>query len=271
VADEKKGGKSDNQMKEDEILRRLAAAPGEAPAGVISFTGLLGRSPQEGYWRLYLSLDMSRYIEVSGDDVVLSEPLPPDRSPFGSLGGTRLFIKKNANVTTTRSVSRSGEAQAAADEFDLDVRLGGAGVAPKEICFGTESGTTCAAECGGQGTGDAATCLTCVSCGDTCFRTCRTCRTDCGLTCDTCNKTCQTCKTQCGQATCQTCQTHCGTCQTCRTNCGTCQTCQTQCGTCQTQCGQATCQTCRTDCGTCPGDTCAACTHVTCFRTCDIC
>lgn len=272
MPDEKKPEK----LKEDDILKKLAAGPGEAPTGLTSFVGLLGRGAQEGYWRLYLSLDMSRYIEVSGDDVVHSESLPAERSPFGSLGGTRIFVKRGAKVTTTRAVTRSGDAQAAADEFDLDIRLGQRAVGPKEICVGTEGGTTCAAECGGGGTGDAATCLTCASCGDTCFRTCNTCRTDCGATCDTCAKTCDTCKTQCGQATCHTCQTKCGqqTCQTCATQCGTCATCQTQCGqatcqTCATACNQATCNTCKTDCGTCPGDTCRACTHVTCFRTCD--
>ncbi len=69
MADEKKPEK----LKEDDILKKLAAGPGEAPTGLTSFVGLLGRGAQEGYWRLYLSLDMSRYIDVSGDDVVHSE------------------------------------------------------------------------------------------------------------------------------------------------------------------------------------------------------
>jgi hypothetical protein len=268
VADKKDDDKTRPPLKEDEVLARLKSGPGEPPAGVTSFVGLLGRGAREGSWLLYLSLDMSRCIEVNADDVVHSEPLTPERSPFGSLGGTRLFVKKDAKVVTIQRASRTRDAQEAADEFDLDIRLGAGGVRALDICQGTEGNTTCAAECPGPGTGDANTCLTCVSCGDTCFRTCRdTCRTQCDqATCGTCagqntcgNATCDTCRTRCNQPTCGQ-----ATCQTCRTNCGTCETCQTQ-------CGQRTCQTCRTDCGTCPGDTCQACTHVTCFRTCDAC
>ena len=253
------------RLQEDQILARLVGASAQAPVGLTSYVGLLGRSPKEGHWLLYLGLDMSVHIEIREEDIVHSEQLPPDRSPFGSLGGTRVYVKKGAQVTTTRTVSRTHGAGAVEDEFDLGIQLGRrAGPTAQAICEGTESGTTCGAECPG-GTDIDETCFTCRSCGDTCVRTCAdTCRTQCD-TCpgDTCGRTCNTCPTQCGQ-TCQTCQTRCGqaTCQTCQTQCGTCQTCQTR-------CGQATCQTCRTQCGTCPGDTCIACTHVTCFRTCD--
>jgi hypothetical protein len=275
MADEKKGGdpnqprSSQNPLQEEKILSRLKSATGNLPAGVTSYTGLLGRSSRDGYWLLYTNLSMSRSVEIREEDIVHSEQLPPERSPFGSLGGTRVFVKKGAQVVSTRTSSRTHQA---GDEFDLDIKLGGGRVAqPKLPCEGTESGTTCAAECGGEGTGDAQTCLTCVSCEGSCRATCfDTCRTQCdtcpGDTCKTCGQhTCNTCATHCG--TCQTCQTQCQTCNTCATACGTCQTCQT-CGTCQTQCNQATCDTCRTQCDTCPGDTCIACTHVTCFRTC---
>ena len=142
-----------------------------------SYVGLLGRSPREGYWLLYLTLDMSRHVEIREDDIVHSEQLPPERSPFGSLGGTRVFVKKGAQVTSTQTVSRSHNA--GEDDFDLDVQFGGASVVtPKLPCEGTAGGTTCAAECGGQGTGDAQTCLTCVSCQGTCVGTCHSCHTD---------------------------------------------------------------------------------------------
>ncbi len=280
MADEKKKRGGQDPLEHEKILDQLTGGPMQPPTGITSYVGILGRSHKEGYWLVYLTLDMSLTVEIAEADIVHSEQLPPDKSPFGSLGGTQVFVRKGAKVTTTRTVSRTSEA--GEDDFDLDIRLGkttGRALLPAP-CFGTEAGTTCAAECGGGGTGDADTCFTCRSCGDTCFRTCRdTCRTQCD-TCpgDTC-RTCNTCQTQCGQ-TCNTCRTRCGqatcqaTCQTCQTRCNqaTCQpTCRATCDTCNTQCGQATCDTCRTQCDTCPGDTCRACTHVTCFRTCDIC
>ncbi len=286
MATGKRGGGSEKPLQADRIMERLVGDSTQVTTGLTSYTGLLGRSPKDGYWLLYLTLDMSTSVEIREEDIVHSEQLPPNISPFGSLGGTQVFVKKDAQVTTTQTISRTHEAGAGGDDFDLDIRLGGGG---SEMSLQPQQprtiGATCFAECGGGGTGDGQTCLTCASCGDTCFRTCRdTCRTQCDTcpgdtcvrTCNTCNQTCNTCQTKCGQQTCNTCQTKCGqqTCNTCQTQCGTCNTCQTQCGqatcnTCRTRCDQNTCP--RTECATCPGDTCAACTHVTCFRTCDIC
>jgi hypothetical protein len=265
VADKKDGGNPDKPLlKEEPILARLGSGSAPAPTGLTSYVGILGRSPREGYWLLYRTLDMSQCVEIREEDIVHSEVLSADKSPFGSLGGTRVYVKKGADVTTTRTVSRSHQA---GDEFDLDVRLGaGGGPVAHAICDGTEDGTSCAAECGPPGTDD--TCVSCATCAGSCGPTCDTCHTFCGTcpgdtcvkTCNTCQNTCNTCNTNCGTCqTCATCHTNCGTCQTCHTNCGTCQTCHTNCGT---------CKTCHTQCGTCPGDTCAACTHVTCFRTC---
>jgi hypothetical protein len=259
MATGKKGGGSEKPPQEDRILARLVNDSTQVTTGLTSYIGLLGRSPKAGYWLLYLTLDMSTSVEIREEDIVHSEQLPPDKSPFGSLGGTQVFVKRDARVTTTKTISRTHSAGAGEDEFDLDIRLGG-GEAFRARPEGTGGGT-CAAECPGGGTGDAQTCLTCASCGDTCFRTCRdTCRTQC----DTCPG--GTCFRTCGG----TCRTEC---DTCRTQCETCDTCQT----CQTGCGQATCNTCRTNCGqiTCPISQCdaacvatqGACTQVGCVNT----
>src|SRR5712691_4696208 len=126
MADTKKGGGPEKSLREETILNRLVSDSTQVPTGLTSFVGLLGRSPKEGYWLLYRTLDMSLCVEIHEDDIVHSEQLPPDKSPFGSLGGTQVFVKKGAKVTTTRTVSRSHEAGATDDEFDLDIRLGSA-------------------------------------------------------------------------------------------------------------------------------------------------
>ena len=54
---------ADDQLKEEPILARLRGKPGEAPAGLTSLVGLLGRSPKPGHWLLYPNLDMSRSVE----------------------------------------------------------------------------------------------------------------------------------------------------------------------------------------------------------------
>jgi hypothetical protein len=241
-----------SKPQEEPILARLQSSPGQTPTGVTSFVGLLGRSPKQGYWLLYLTLDMTKSVEIQETDIIHSELLPSDQSPFGSLGGTRVFVKKDAQVTTTQTVSSKDDAAAAADEFELDIQLGAA--KPVIPIPRTDFGLTCDDTCPRT---------QCDTCPRTQCATCRTCNTHCGQ--PTCVATCQTCNTQCGTCPGNTCNTQCGTCpaNTCNTQCGTCpgNTCNTQCGTCQTcqtRCQQNTCP--RTQCDTC----------ITC-HTCDTC
>jgi len=264
MATGKKGG-PEKPPQEDRILARLVDDSTQITTGLTSYVGLLGRSLREGYWLLYPSLDMSTNIEIREEDIVHSEQLPPDKSPFGSLGGTRIFVRKDAQVTTTRTISRT-HAAGGDDEFDLDIKLGGGGGGVPVWCHATATtcvDTLCPGDGGGGGGGGEEPGT------ESCFKTCHTCKTDCNQA--TCNNTCQTCQTKCGTcyATCHTCQTKCGqntcgqaTCQTCQTKCG-----QQTCVTCATKCGQQTCHTCGQD--TCV--TCGACfTKVaTCFNTCD--
>ena len=266
MADQKDDDKP--PLKEDDVLARLKGGPGQPPTGVTSFVGLLGRGAKEGSWLLYLSLDMSRCIEVSAEDVVHSEPLAPERSPFGSLGGTRLFVKKDAKVVTTQSTSRTRDAQQAADEFDLDIRLGARRSAAGYLLRHREQhdlrGSMRRARAPATRTpASRASAVATRAFARAATRAERSAirppvarvpgRTRAGTPPVT-------------PARRAAINRHAGRrrVSTCRTNCGTCETCQTQ-------CGQRTCQTCRTDCGTCPSDTCQACTHVTCFRTCDAC
>src|SRR6266851_798610 len=204
--------KKDGAPQEDKILSRLKSGPAQTPVGVTSFVGLLGRSPKDGYWLLYLSLDMTRFVEIKETDIVHSEQLPPDRSPFGSLGGTQIFVRQDATLTTSKTVSQAHAASEPPDEFDLDIQLGASSSAallplPTRL---TCPDSTCRTGC------DTCPGDTCVTCDGTCrtncgtCRTCQTCQTRCGQ--NTCVQTCQTCQTQCGQNTCMTCQT-------CQTNC----------------------------------------------------
>ncbi len=227
--------------------------------------GLLKRSDQPGYWFVYPSLDMRRRLRITECDIVNFELLAAEESSFGKLGGTRVFLRKGAEISESRGGNTPSE-----DDFDLDIQFAPSGVRkPLDICEGTEDGTTCAAECQDE-TDDCGT----EDCGtEGCHNpTDNTCKTDCGATCDqktcaTCNQhTCHTCNTNCNQQTCHTCNQN--TCNTCAVE-NTCVTCATVCDqeTCHTCAGRATCHTCETQCNqrtchTC--ETCHACTHVTC-------
>jgi hypothetical protein len=235
------GANSSGGLPQHPLVERLKPDPAQPAKRVIELTGLPGESDRPGYQRLYLTSQLEYYAEFPREDIVHSEILPADRSPFSSLESTRVSVRREATISYTWVRSYQP-----VDEFDLDVRLGpsstGRRAIPQDLCDSENS------DCGGGG-GITGTCGTC-ACTDTCV----------GVTCrGTCDATCRTCQTDCRQGTCNTCDTQCNQ-ATCANTCNqaTCQTCQTQCGTCETQCG-----TCRTQCGTC-----VACTHATCFNTC---
>jgi len=231
--------------------------------GVSTFVGLEGHSRKAGYRVIFPTLDMARYLEIAEEDILEIEALPPARSPFGSLGGTRVSVREAARILTSRAAPQTPQAD---DEFDLDIRLGASGWSmpggvPDEAIYapGYEGEERQAKPIQTNGACPTNTCKTCVTCGG---HTCATCVTCAG------ENTCHTCATRCEQHTCQTCQTCQGeaTCQTCKgeATCQTCQTCNTQCEqqTCQTCKGEATCNTCETRChqNTCAGAaTCLTC------------
>jgi hypothetical protein len=250
-------------------LERLGVSSGEAPGGIAVYVGLLRQNPaDDSQYQLYQTLDMRSCLHIGKADVVHIEELAADKSPFGSLGGARVFVRAGSKIQSVRTSTNTFEA--GADDFDLDIRLGP--LSPRA--------TSSTAACGNPSVPE-------TQCGDACntlppfsdpdVGPCHTVpQTICGCTAkctiDTCGcpptgqPTCQcnppTARTNCAQ----TCiLTNCGTCQTCNTcatNCGTCQTCHTcatNCGTCNTHCGTCAANTCATKCGQ---PTCIACTHV---------
>jgi len=80
MATGKKGSGPEKSLQEDQILARLVDDSTQITTGLTSYTGLLRRSPKEGYWLLYPSLDMSLSVEIREEDIVHSEQLPPDQS-----------------------------------------------------------------------------------------------------------------------------------------------------------------------------------------------
>jgi hypothetical protein len=230
------GAGSPDDLPQHPYVERLKPDPSQPAKRVVDLIGLPGNSDRPGYQRLYLTTKLDYYAEFLTPDMVHSEAVPADQSPFPGLEATRVSIGRDATIHYIWARSPQP-----VDEFDLDVRLGTAGAAgaalpQKTILNG------CTDACHTQ-----VTCATCHTCQTQCNQaTCHTCQTQCNQA--TCAATCHTCQTQCNQATCA------ATCVTCQTQCNqaTCHTCvgQATCHTCQTQCNQHTCVTCVT-CHTC--------------------
>lgn len=105
MADENKPGAAGN-LSQDELVTGLVPDSNRTP-DVRMLSGFLGKSAQDGYWRLYLTPELNEYIEFSAQDVVHSQRIDPSQSP---LGGTVVWLRREANLTHSRSMS--GETQA---------------------------------------------------------------------------------------------------------------------------------------------------------------
>lgn len=114
MAEPKKPGGSARQraepakeLREDPFIENLVPDPSKIQ-GMTVLVGLLGKSAREGYWRLYLTMDLNEYVEFSQDDVAHSQPLPKEQS---ALGGTMVWVKKEATLQYTSTVSRQVQAE----------------------------------------------------------------------------------------------------------------------------------------------------------------
>jgi hypothetical protein len=220
MANDQESRGNPEDLGQDPFVERRRPDPSQPPEEVRIQEGLLGDSDRDGYKRLYFTRELDNYAEFRTEDVVFREPIPSEQPPMVGLDTTRVGIRRDAAIEYTRV-----RAPRPVDEFDLDVRLGGAPTrAPRGDHLPTE--ISCAGPCVTED-------------NFTCFRTCFECPTSFD-TCVTCGQTCggQTCGPTCGALTCVTCGLTCGqTCVTCGPTCGG-QTCGGQ--TCVT-CGGFTC------------------------------
>jgi hypothetical protein len=237
------GGPDDPEgLPQSPYVERLKPHPSQPARRVIDLTGLAGNSDRPGYQRLYLTTRLDYYAEFLTSDMVHTEAIPADQSPFPGHEATRVSVSRDATIHYIWARSPQP-----VDEFDLDIRLGAPRAAPfapgllpatrppAHTCILDGTCLTCDGTCG-----------TCPGQGATCAHTCDTCATQCFGTCAgqaTCpNTQCATCG---NQQTCQTCagQATCAAGATCAGH-GTCQ------ATCATACQQMTCITCQG--ATCP-------------------
>jgi len=106
MADEKKE-RGRKPLAPEPLVESLMPDPSQH-AGAMAIVGFLGRSPRSGYWRLYMSPELSDYVEFGEADVVHTLPLSTQQSP---LGGTSVWLKRDTELVYTRTVSLKAQAE----------------------------------------------------------------------------------------------------------------------------------------------------------------
>ena len=102
----KKRSNGTSKLQPDALIERLVPDASQIP-DVRILGGFLGKSTREGYWRLYLTPTLNEYVEFAEDDVVHSHTLESDER---QLGGTMIWVRREANLQHTRSASREAQA-----------------------------------------------------------------------------------------------------------------------------------------------------------------
>ena len=95
------------ELKQDALVEKLVVDPSKTPEVKVLF-GFLGRSPEAGTWRLYLTPQLDSYVEFSAEDMVHTQQLAAAQSP---LGGTAVWLKRGATLKHTRTGTRQAQAE----------------------------------------------------------------------------------------------------------------------------------------------------------------
>jgi hypothetical protein len=86
-------------LPQDDLVNALVPDPSKVP-DLIVLVGFLGRSSQNGHWRLYLKPSMALYVEFDVRDVVHHQRIPLEQSYMG-MGGTQIWLKGEAQLRLT--------------------------------------------------------------------------------------------------------------------------------------------------------------------------
>jgi hypothetical protein len=81
-------------LHQDPLVENLQARPGDA-ANLRVLQGFLGESGSPGVWRLYLTSDLSSFVDVPSEDIVYATQLDPQRFP---VGGTSLWVRNDTPI-----------------------------------------------------------------------------------------------------------------------------------------------------------------------------
>ena len=94
-------------LNEDSLIEKLVPDPSQVP-GLKMRIGWLGKSSRRKYWRLYLTPELNSYLEFREEDIVHTLSMASDMNP---LGGTTVFLKREAELLHTRTTSTQAQAE----------------------------------------------------------------------------------------------------------------------------------------------------------------
>ena len=102
-----------------DFIRHIVTDPKNVP-DVMLLTGYLGASSEEAHERLYLSPDLTNYVEIPNTAILHQAPLPKEQDAHG---GVTLWVRKDAAL----QYKMAPAAQALANYFAGAIQAGAQG------------------------------------------------------------------------------------------------------------------------------------------------
>src|SRR4051812_28100907 len=96
------------------LVEQLKPDPSQPAKRVTELVGLPGNSDRDGIQRLYLSTKLDYFAEFPESEILSTETVPTEASPFSGHDATRVTIARDATIHYVRV--RSSQP---VDEFDL--------------------------------------------------------------------------------------------------------------------------------------------------------
>src|SRR5215203_5060010 len=102
---------ADEGLTPNDFTESLVPDPSQPPPRTIVLEGLVGRSPKEGYWRLYFNEELSNYAEFKEEDLRHQESIPREHYPLPGLEANKVWLDADAQVDFTNTESRRMQAE----------------------------------------------------------------------------------------------------------------------------------------------------------------
>ena len=81
-------------LEQDPLVDALVPDPGQGPPNATVLEGYLGKSTTEDAWRLYLTRELDRYVELTEGEILHTQPRPDD--------GTRVWVRRDLSLEVQR-------------------------------------------------------------------------------------------------------------------------------------------------------------------------
>jgi hypothetical protein len=99
-----KNSASSSDAERPSFVRQLVADP-KRPPKTLLLSGYLGDSSEEGHTRLYFDLELSSYVEISNDDILLQRPMPGGQAP---LEASYVWVRRDAALRPSAQAASPG-------------------------------------------------------------------------------------------------------------------------------------------------------------------